>query len=53
VVKPLPFEFEPFDYSLLWHPRCEHSASQVWLRNLIKEECSRLIGQRISDMGLA
>ncbi|PSV42988.1 LysR family transcriptional regulator [Photobacterium indicum] len=53
VVKPLPFEFEPFDYSLLWHPRCEHSASQVWLRNLIKEECSRLIGQRIRDMGLA
>ncbi|WP_318521804.1 LysR family transcriptional regulator [Photobacterium leiognathi] len=52
VVKPLPFEFEPFDYSLIWHSRCEHSASQIWLRNIIKEECSRLIESRIHDMGL-
>lgn len=21
-VKPLPFEFAPFDYSMIWHPRC-------------------------------
>ncbi|MDP2531741.1 LysR family transcriptional regulator [Photobacterium damselae subsp. piscicida] len=52
VIKPLPFDFKPFDYSLIWHPRCEHSASQLWLRNLIKEECSRLIDTRIHDMGL-
>ena len=51
VIKPLPFEFKPFDYSLIWHPRTEHSAAQVWLRNLIKEECSRLIDTRIKDMG--
>ncbi|MDO6500610.1 LysR family transcriptional regulator [Photobacterium sanguinicancri] len=53
VVKPLPFKFEPFDYSLIWHPRCEHSASQIWLRNLIQEECGKLIAKRIRDMGLA
>lgn len=52
VIKSLPFEFKPFDYSLIWHPRCEHSASQIWLRNLIKEECGRLIDKRIHDMGL-
>ncbi|OEE59393.1 LysR family transcriptional regulator [Enterovibrio norvegicus FF-162] len=52
VIKPLPFEFKPFDYSLIWHPRSDHSASQIWLRNLIKEECGRLISRRIKDMGL-
>ncbi|WP_299020898.1 LysR family transcriptional regulator [uncultured Photobacterium sp.] len=52
VIKPLPFEFKPFDYSLIWHPRCEHSASQIWLRNLIQEECGKLIDKRIHDMGL-
>lgn len=52
VVKPLPFEFKPFEYSLIWHARCEHSASQIWLRNLIKEECGRLIDSRVHDMGL-
>ena len=52
VIKSLPFEFKPFDYSLIWHPRCEHSAPQIWLRNLIKEECGRLIDKRIHDMGL-
>ncbi|MEE1675894.1 LysR family transcriptional regulator [Agarivorans aestuarii] len=52
VVKPLPFEFKPFDYSLLWHPRCEHSAAQIWLRNVIKQECSRLISKRVQDLGL-
>ncbi|MGY5449536.1 LysR family transcriptional regulator [Agarivorans sp. MS3-6] len=53
VIKPLPFEFEPFDYSLIWHPRCEHSAAHMWLRNIIKQECSRLISKRVQDMGLA
>ncbi len=53
VIKPLPFEFAPFDYSLIWHQRCEHSAEQIWLRRIIREECSRLINQRIQEMGLA
>ncbi len=52
VIKPLPFEFKPFDYSMIWHSRCQYSPSQVWLRSLIKEECSRLIDKRIHDMGL-
>nr|WP_086941175.1 LysR family transcriptional regulator [Thaumasiovibrio occultus] len=53
VIKPLPFAFKPFDYSLLWHPRCEHAPAQQWLRNLIKEECGILINSRIHAMGLA
>ena len=52
IVKPLPFEFKPFDYSLLWHARCEHSTSQIWLRTIIKQECGRLIDSRIHDIGL-
>ena len=52
IVKPLPFEFKPFEYSLIWHPRCEHSAPQIWLRNLLKEQCGRLIDKRVHDMGL-
>ncbi|MGF1770091.1 LysR family transcriptional regulator [Enterovibrio makurazakiensis] len=52
VSKPLPFAFKPFDYSLIWHPRTDHSAAQIWLRNLIKEECGKLISSRIQDMGL-
>ena len=52
VIKPLPFEFQPFDYSLLWHPRREHDPGQVWLRQLIEEECGRLIQQRVNEMGL-
>lgn len=52
VIKSLPFEFKPFDYSLIWHPRCEHSASQIWLRKLLQEECGKLIDKRIHDMGL-
>ncbi|QIA62080.1 LysR family transcriptional regulator [Vibrio astriarenae] len=53
VVKPLPFAFTPFDYSMIWHPRCEHSPAQKWLRDTVKEECSRLIAKRIEDIGLA
>ena len=52
VIKPLPFEFTPFDYSMIWHPRCEHSPSQEWLRNLLKEECGKLIAKRVEDLGL-
>ena len=52
VIKPLPFAFTPFDYSMIWHPRCEHSPAQEWLRAIVKEECSRLIAKRIDDMGL-
>jgi len=52
IVKSLPFEFKPFEYSLIWHPRCEHSAAHVWLRNLLKQQCGRLIDKRVKDMGL-
>ncbi|MDH5928276.1 LysR family transcriptional regulator [Vibrio lentus] len=52
VVKPLPFEFMPFDYSLIWHSRCDTSASQQWLRRVVKEECGELIQKRIADVGL-
>ncbi|PMJ91068.1 LysR family transcriptional regulator [Vibrio sp. 10N.261.55.A7] len=52
VVKPLPFQFTPFDYSMIWHPRCEHSPVQEWLRSIVKEECGRLIAKRVEDMGL-
>lgn len=52
VIKPLPFEFTPFDYSMIWHSRCEHSPAQEWLRNLLKEECGRLIAKRVEDLGL-
>lgn len=51
VVKELPFEL-PFNYSMIWHPRCDHSASQDWLRNVFKEEFSRLIAQRVADIGI-
>ncbi|MDF4952090.1 LysR family transcriptional regulator, partial [Vibrio parahaemolyticus] len=52
VVKPLPFQFTPFEYSMIWHARCEHSPAQEWLRTIVREECSRLIAKRIEDMGL-
>jgi DNA-binding transcriptional LysR family regulator len=52
LIKPLPFEFTPFDYSMIWHPRCEHSSAQEWLRALLKEECGRLIAKRVEDLGL-
>lgn len=52
VTKTLPFDFKPFDYFLIWHPKTAHSAAQVWFRNLIKEECGKLISRRIKDMGL-
>lgn len=52
VIKPLPFHFTPFDYSMIWHARCEHSPAQEWLRAIVKEECGRLIAKRIEDMGL-
>ncbi|MGC7892564.1 LysR family transcriptional regulator [Vibrio anguillarum] len=52
VVKPLPFQFTPFDYSMIWHSRCEHSPAQEWLRQIVKQECSRLIAKRIEEMQL-
>ncbi|WP_427979463.1 LysR family transcriptional regulator, partial [Agarivorans sp.] len=52
VVKALPFQFTPFDYSMIWHPRCEHSPAQQWLRSIVKEECGKLIAKRVEDMGL-
>ncbi|WP_087023691.1 LysR family transcriptional regulator [Thaumasiovibrio subtropicus] len=53
IIKPMPFPFKPFDYSLLWHPRNEHSPAQQWLRRMIQEECGKLINSRIHAMGLA
>ncbi len=52
VVKPLPFQFTPFDYLMIWHPRCEHSPAQEWLRGIVKQECSRLIARRIEAIRL-
>ena len=52
VMKKLPFEFTAFDYSMIWHPRCDHSPAQEWLRAIVRQECSRLIAKRIEDMGL-
>ncbi|RDL42824.1 LysR family transcriptional regulator [Marinomonas piezotolerans] len=52
VVKPLPFHFTPFDYSMIWHPRCDHSPAQEWLRSIVKEECGKLIANRVVEMGL-
>ncbi|WP_375752072.1 LysR family transcriptional regulator [Vibrio sp. HN007] len=52
VIKPLPFQFTPFDYSMIWHSRCDRSPSQEWLRNLLKEECGKLIAKRVEDLGL-
>lgn len=52
IVKPLPFHFTPFDYSMIWHPRCDHSPAQEWLRGIVKEECGKLIAKRVQDMRL-
>jgi len=52
IVKPLPFEFKPFEYSLIWHPRCEYSAAQIWMRNVLKEQCAKLIDKRVQEMRL-
>ncbi len=52
VVKALPFHFKPFDYSMIWHPRCEHSPAQEWLRGIVKEECGKLITKRVEMIGL-
>ncbi|GAD90600.1 MULTISPECIES: LysR family transcriptional regulator [Vibrio] len=52
VVKALPFEFIAFDYSLIWHSRCDSSPAQKWLRAVLKNECGRLIEKRVMDMGL-
>jgi DNA-binding transcriptional LysR family regulator len=52
VVKPLPFKFTAFDYSMIWHTRCDNAPAQEWLRSIVKEECGRLIAKRIDAMGL-
>ncbi|WP_261816360.1 LysR family transcriptional regulator [Vibrio gallicus] len=53
VVKPLPFEFTPFEYSLVWHSRCDSAPAQKWLRSVIKQECIGLIEKRVTDVGLS
>lgn len=52
VIKNTPFKLTPFDYSLIWHSRCEHSSAQKWLRSVLKQECGKLIGERIEVMGI-
>ncbi|MCF7355657.1 LysR family transcriptional regulator [Vibrio sp. CK2-1] len=52
VIKQLPFNLTPFDYSLIWHSRCDHAASQQWLRGVLKQECGKLIAERIKVMGI-
>lgn len=52
VVKSLPFHFTPFDYSMIWHPRCEYSPEHEWLRSVVKEECGKLIAKRVEDIQL-
>ncbi|MFV0573805.1 MAG: LysR family transcriptional regulator [Vibrio sp.] len=52
VIKKTPFELTPFDYSLIWHSRCEHSSAQQWLRDVLKQECGKLIAERIEVMGI-
>ncbi len=51
VVKPLPFHFAPFDYSMIWHARRDHSPAQVWLRESIEKEWGRLMARR-QQLGL-
>lgn len=52
VIKKLPFDLTPFDYSLIWHSRCDHAASQQWLRGILKQQCGKLIAERIKVMGI-
>ncbi|WP_153447818.1 LysR family transcriptional regulator [Vibrio algicola] len=53
IIKTLPFRLEPFDYSMIWHDRCHHSPAQEWLRKVVKQECGKLIAERIEVMGIA
>jgi DNA-binding transcriptional LysR family regulator len=39
VVRPLPFESAPFDWSLYWHRRHDGSAAHLWLRETITALC--------------
>ncbi|MGF1742627.1 LysR family transcriptional regulator [Vibrio profundum] len=43
VVKPLPFSFAPFEYSMIWHQRSEYSKSQQWLRDMVKKHCGEAL----------
>ena len=52
IVKTLPFEFTPFEYSMLWHPRSDFSPAQEWLRATVEEECGKLIAKRVQEVGL-
>ncbi len=52
VVKKLPFRLTPFNYSLIWHSRCQHSPSQQWLREVLKQQCGKLIAERVEVMGI-
>lgn len=52
VVKALPFEFNAFDYALIWHQRVENHAPHLWLKDILISECCALIEQRERLMAL-
>ncbi|MFH0255917.1 LysR family transcriptional regulator [Vibrio rumoiensis] len=52
LIKKTPFDLTPFDYSLIWHSRCDQSSAQQWLRGVLKQECGKLIAERIEVMGI-
>jgi DNA-binding transcriptional LysR family regulator len=39
-----PVELEPFDYSMVWHPRLDHDPAQRWLRDTICSVTSATLG---------
>lgn len=39
-----PVELEPFDYSMVWHPRLDHDPAQQWLRHTIRSIAATAVG---------
>lgn len=37
VARPLPFESDPFSWTLYWHRRYEQSAAHRWLRGVVRD----------------
>lgn len=42
VVKPLPFESEPFAWQVYWHRRYDRSPAHTWIRNAMLAACADL-----------
>ncbi|MBQ4890194.1 MULTISPECIES: LysR family transcriptional regulator [unclassified Shewanella] len=42
---PLPFEFMPMAYVLLWHERNSQAPGHLWLRNIICESVAKAVNQ--------